>query len=43
MLTDLSVDVVAGKGSGLTEEQFENKKRVIQKAIEVNKPDKSDI
>ncbi|NMM64658.1 nicotinate-nucleotide--dimethylbenzimidazole phosphoribosyltransferase [Clostridium sp. P21] len=43
VLTDLSVDVVAGKGSGLTEEQFENKKRVIQKAIEVNKPDKNDI
>ncbi len=43
VLTDLLVDVVAGKGSGLTEEQFQNKKRVIEKAIEVNKPNKDDI
>ena len=32
-----------GKGSGITEEQFINKKRVIKKSIEVNKPDKNDV
>lgn len=41
-IADLSVDIVVGKGSGLTEEQFINKKTVVQRAIDVNKPDKED-
>ncbi|MTK11027.1 MAG: nicotinate-nucleotide--dimethylbenzimidazole phosphoribosyltransferase [Clostridiaceae bacterium] len=42
VLADFPVDVVVGKGSGLTEEQYENKKMVVQRAIDVNKPDKKD-
>lgn len=41
-ISGLSPDVVVGKGSGLTDEQLEHKKKVIKKSIEVNKPDKSD-
>lgn len=41
-LSDFPVDVVVGKGSGLTEEQFINKKMVVQRAININKPDKND-
>lgn len=41
-LTGLSVDSLCGKGSGLTDSQFEKKKDVIKKAISVNKPDKTD-
>lgn len=37
-----SADTAVGKGAGLTDEGFENKKRVITQAIEVNKPDKND-
>lgn len=43
VLSGLSVDTVTGKGAGLTEEQFENKKKVIREAILVNSPDKKDI
>ncbi len=43
VLSGLEVDVSVGKGSGITQEQFINKKRVIKKAIEVNKPDKNDV
>lgn len=42
-LTDLSVDSLCGKGSGLTEDQFKQKKNVIQKAIDTNNPDKNDV
>ncbi|MBC2582970.1 nicotinate-nucleotide--dimethylbenzimidazole phosphoribosyltransferase [Clostridium sp. DJ247] len=42
VLSDLPVQNVVGKGSGLTEEQFEHKKRVVQKAIDINKPNKND-
>lgn len=42
VLSGLSPEVTAGKGAGLTDEQFENKKRVINLAIEVNKPKKFD-
>lgn len=38
-LSGLSPDITSGKGAGLTEEQFLNKKRVIAEAIELNKPD----
>jgi nicotinate-nucleotide--dimethylbenzimidazole phosphoribosyltransferase len=42
-LSGLSPEVTAGKGAGLTDEQFEKKKRVIQKSLEVNSPDKNDV
>jgi nicotinate-nucleotide--dimethylbenzimidazole phosphoribosyltransferase len=41
-LSDFPVEVVVGKGSGLTEEQYINKKMVVQRAIDTNKPDKKD-
>lgn len=43
VLSGLSPDVVVGKGAGLTEEQFINKKNTIKRAIEINKPDKDDV
>ncbi|MBU3143503.1 nicotinate-nucleotide--dimethylbenzimidazole phosphoribosyltransferase [Clostridium sp. CF012] len=43
VLSGLEVEMSVGKGSGITEEQFINKKRVVKKAIEINKPDKNDI
>lgn len=41
-LLDIDVEELVGVGSGLTKEQFENKKKVLKKAIEINKPDKQD-
>lgn len=38
----LSTDITCGKGAGLTEQQYENKKNTIKKALELNKPDKDD-
>ena len=35
VLSGLSADLTAGKGAGLTEEQFQNKKRIIEKAIKL--------
>ncbi|GCD09766.1 nicotinate-nucleotide--dimethylbenzimidazole phosphoribosyltransferase [Clostridium tagluense] len=43
VLSGLDVEMSVGKGSGITEQQFTNKKRVVKKAIEVNKPDKNDV
>ncbi|APC41984.1 nicotinate-nucleotide--dimethylbenzimidazole phosphoribosyltransferase [Clostridium estertheticum] len=43
VFSGLEVEESVGKGSGITEEQFINKKRVIKKSIEVNKPDKNDV
>ncbi|MDP4146414.1 MAG: nicotinate-nucleotide--dimethylbenzimidazole phosphoribosyltransferase [Bacillota bacterium] len=43
VLSGMSVDEVVGKGAGLTEEQYDNKKAVIKKAIEINQPDKEDV
>lgn len=43
VLSGLSPDIVVGKGAGLTEEQFENKKKVLKRAIDINKPDKDDV
>jgi len=40
--TGSSADIVVGKGAGLTEEAYENKKRVIKQALEINKPDIND-
>lgn len=42
VLTGIHSDNIVGKGSGLTDLGLENKKEVIRRAIEVNKPDKSD-
>lgn len=41
-LTGCGVDTTVGKGAGLTEDGFANKKRVIQRALDVNKPDAKD-
>ncbi|MGE5627059.1 MAG: nicotinate-nucleotide--dimethylbenzimidazole phosphoribosyltransferase [Solirubrobacterales bacterium] len=41
-LSGLSPDITAGKGAGLNDEQYENKKRVIKQAIDINKPDSKD-
>ncbi len=35
-LSGLPTDLVVGKGSGLDNKQYENKKRVVEKALEVN-------
>jgi len=43
VLSGLNPDLVVGKGSGLTEEQLENKKVVVRRAIEVNNPDTNDV
>src|SRR5699024_11034686 len=42
VLADLDVDITSGKGAGLTEEQYANKKNTILKGIELNKPNKED-
>ncbi|SHE85378.1 nicotinate-nucleotide-dimethylbenzimidazole phosphoribosyltransferase [Tissierella praeacuta DSM 18095] len=42
VLADLDVDITCGKGAGLTDEQHTNKKAVIRKGIELNKPNKED-
>lgn len=41
-LTGLDVDITCGKGAGLTDEQHSNKKDIIRKGIEINKPNKED-
>lgn len=41
-MTGLSVEAVTGRGAGLTDEAFALKKRVIEKAIAVNRPDPND-
>lgn len=43
VFSGLEVEESVGKGSGITEEQFINKKNVIKKSIEINKPDKNDV
>lgn len=43
VFSGLEVEESVGKGSGITEKQFINKKMVIKKSIEVNKPDKNDV
>lgn len=43
VLEDISVDIATGKGSGLTDEQYLHKKKMIEKAIHVNKPNKDDV
>ncbi len=41
VLLNEEVQNVTGKGSGLTNAAFENKKRVIQQSININQPDKN--
>lgn len=43
VLLDASVEDVTGRGGGLTDDSFNKKKSVIQKAISVNQPDKDDV
>lgn len=40
--TGCSAEVATGKGAGLTDEAYENKKKVLNKVIEVNKPNSED-
>ncbi len=40
--TGCKAEDCVGKGAGLTEEDFENKKRVIAKAVEINRPNAED-
>lgn len=42
VFTGLTVEMVTGYGTGITEQGFKKKVSVIQKAIEVNKPDPND-
>jgi len=41
-LSGSDVDSVVGRGAGLSDEAFENKKRVIKEALALHKPDKND-
>ena len=41
-LTDVTMDQAVGKGAGLTDEAHQHKKEVLNRALEVNKPDKND-
>ena len=43
VLSGISSDIIVGKGAGLTEQQWENKKRVVRKAIEIHSPDKNNV
>lgn len=43
VLLDVDSEMVVGMGSGLTREQYNHKKSVIKRSIEVNKPNKDDI
>lgn len=42
VLTGLSVEEVTGRGGGLTDAAFARKKDVLRRAIELNRPDRSD-
>ena len=41
-LTNMDPSILCGKGSGLTDLQFEKKKKVIKVAIDLNQPDQND-
>ena len=43
VLLDADVEAVTGRGGGITDAGFLKKKRVIQAAIERNRPDKNDV
>ncbi|MDF2841087.1 MAG: cobT [Clostridia bacterium] len=42
-LTGISAEQVVGKGAGLTDADYENKKRVIERALDINRPDQNDV
>lgn len=42
VLTGKSVDELTGRGTGLDDEQFEHKKKVLQRILQINKPDPKD-
>lgn len=42
-LTDSSVEDVTGRGGGVTDAAFAKKKQVIEKALEMHRPDKSNV
>lgn len=42
VFSGLDVAITCGKGAGITEEQYANKKNTILKGIEINKPNKED-
>lgn len=42
-LLDLNVESLVGLGAGLTKSGLENKKKVLKKAIDINKPNKDDV
>ncbi|NLY43985.1 MAG: nicotinate-nucleotide--dimethylbenzimidazole phosphoribosyltransferase [Clostridiaceae bacterium] len=42
-LLEIDINKLVGAGAGLTDEQLENKKKVLKKALEINKPDKKDV
>jgi nicotinate-nucleotide--dimethylbenzimidazole phosphoribosyltransferase len=41
-ITGESLDEVVGRGAGLTDEGLRNKKEVIRRAVEINRPDQND-
>lgn len=43
VLLGADVEAVTGRGGGITEESFRNKKAVVRTAIEVNRPDRDDV
>ena len=43
VLLDADVEAVTGRGGGITNQSFLKKKQVIKTAIEVNRPDKTDV
>lgn len=43
VLSGISPDIVVGKGSGITDEQFVRKIEVVKRAIDVNKPNPEDV
>lgn len=42
-LTGINAEQAVGKGAGLTDADYENKKQVITRALQVNEPDKDDV
>ena len=43
VLLDADVEAVTGRGGGITDKSFIKKKNVIRQAIEINRPDKTDV
>lgn len=43
VLLEVPVEMVTGRGGGITDESFQKKKKVISQAIAINEPDKNDV